>query len=72
MSGITKGVWFLDKLVCRRAKLSVYKKSGKSIRNVVSSSLYYVIGPYSDIDSLSPKMDIIKATFYRHWDGRND
>lgn len=68
MSGITK----LDKLVCRRAKLSAYKKSGESIRNVISSSLYDVIRPYSDIDSLSPKMDIIKATLYRYWDGRND
>ncbi len=66
MSGITK----LDRLVCLYAKLSAYKKSGESIRNVIGDSLYRIV-PYSYIDSLDDKMDIIKDALY-HWDGRND
>lgn len=70
MSGITK----LDKLVCLRAKLSAYKKSSDSIiRNVISSSLYNVGGPYSsDVNSLGYKMDILKRALYRYWNNRND
>jgi hypothetical protein len=70
MSGITKDE-ILDKLVCLRAKLSAYKKSGESVRNVISGSLYK-IAPYSDVNSLGYKMDILKRALYRYWNNRND